>query len=67
MWVKKVSGPDDKLQKIICVSETKAAKEQAIISKKEQRFVTDLERLRASVEKGTIKKANTLSMKELAV
>ena len=60
VWVKKVSGPDDKLQKIICVSETKAAKEQAIISKKEQRFVTDLERLRASVEKGTIKKANTV-------
>jgi len=42
------------------VSESKAAKEEAIISKKEQRLVADLERLRSSVEKGTIKKVSTV-------
>ena len=60
VWVKMVSPSKGTGQKIICVSETRAAKEEAIVSKKEQRLVSDLERLRCSTEKGTIKKINTV-------
>jgi transposase len=60
VWIKAVEATDKATQKIICVSETKAAKEEAMVSKKEQRLVSDLERLRCSVEKGSIKKAQTI-------
>lgn len=56
VWVKKVPAPVKGCSKIICVSETKAAKEEAMVTNKEQRLVTDLESLRSAVEKGTVKK-----------
>jgi len=60
VWIKAVTAPDLVGQKIICVSETRAAKEEAMVSKKEQRLVSDLERLRCSVEKGSIKKTKII-------
>ena len=60
LWVKKVDISNDSGSKIICVSHTRAAKEQAIVSKKEQRLVTDLEGLSRSIEKGNIKKTETV-------
>lgn len=60
VWVKKVLSQHDNCSKIICVSESRAAKEEAMVTKKEQRLVSDLERLRASIEKGTVKKTETV-------
>jgi transposase len=57
VWVKKVNAPNEGCSKIICVSETRAAKEESMVTKKEQRLVTDLESLRCTVEKGAVKKA----------
>ena len=55
VWVKKVTASLEGCSKIICVSQTRAAKEEAMVTKKEGRLVTDLEKLRCSVEKGTTK------------
>jgi transposase len=60
VWVKKVENLEDPGSKIICISHTRAAKEEAMISKKEQRMLTDLESLSRSIEKGTIKKTETV-------
>jgi transposase len=60
VWVKKVLSPLEGCSKIICVSETRAAKEEAMVTKKEERLVADLERLRCSIEKGSIKKTEVV-------
>jgi transposase len=54
VWAKSVALEQRYGSKIICISEARKAKEKAIIGKKEQRFVADIERLRSSIEKGTI-------------
>jgi transposase len=60
VWVKKVSTPLEGCSKIICVSETRAAKEEAMVTKKEERLVSDLEKLRCSIEQGSVKKADVV-------
>jgi transposase len=60
VWVKKVLTSLEGCSKIICISETKAAKEEAMVTKKEERLVSDLERLRGSIEKGTVKKSEAV-------
>lgn len=56
VWVKKVLAPLKGCSKIICVSETKAAKEKAMVTKREERLISDLERLRSSIKKESVKK-----------
>jgi len=55
VWAKSVDAGARGGSKIICISEAKKAKEEAMVTQKEQRFVTDIGRLCSSVEKGNIK------------
>jgi transposase len=62
VYVKKVSGTG-KTCKVLCVSEGKAKTEQAIQQKKEQKLIDDLERLRSSIERGTLYQPKAVSAK----
>ena len=61
VWLKKVSCPEDpSLVRALVLSESRKLKEKAMDTLKETRYLGALERLRASVRKGTISQAETL-------
>ncbi|MCP4338843.1 MAG: IS1634 family transposase, partial [Desulfobulbaceae bacterium] len=55
VWVKKVITDDSKVCRVLCLSEGKQSKEQAIADRWVNRAITDLEKLRTSIAKGSIK------------
>ncbi len=55
VWIRKVAGPDDETARVLCLSEGRKAKEEAIANRWEERARDDLKRLQNSIRKGTIK------------
>ena len=55
VYVKKLDSQDEKTCKILCLSDGKARKENAIAVKKDKRYLTDIEKLNLSIHKGSIK------------
>jgi len=54
---------DAKTCRVLCISEGKAKKERAIAERKKDTFTDDIERLRQSIQKGTIKKPDKIQNK----
>jgi len=62
--VKKITDPDDdENQLVLCRSAQRRLKEEAMISKAEERFLADAGALRARIEKGRLKNASTIERK----
>ena len=55
VWIRKVSGSDEKTCRVLCMSEGRKAKEKAIADRWEDRAEEDLKRFQSSIAKGTIK------------
>ena len=56
VYVKKLNGEDgEELSRVLCISEGKARKQDAIVGKKELCFLDDISKLNASIQKGSIK------------
>jgi transposase len=55
VWVKKVTTDDPNVCRVLCLSEGRQSKEQAIADRWVKRAITDLEKLRTSIAKGSIK------------
>lgn len=55
VWIKKVSTDDPNICRVLCLSEGKRSKEQAIADRWVKRAAADLDKLRASIAKGSIK------------
>jgi len=68
VYVKKIETEDNKTCRVLCFSEGKARKENAIVNKKENRFIAEINRLSLCIQKGHIKnidKINTRLGKKL--
>ncbi len=55
VWVKKMTTDDPNINRVLCLSEGRQSKEQAIADRWVKRAITDLEKLRTSIAKGSIK------------
>lgn len=55
VWIQKTSDSDDESCRVLCVSEGRKAKEKAIVNRWVKRATDDLQRLRTSIHKGSIK------------
>ena len=55
VWVKKVTTDDPGICRVLCLSEGKQSKEQAIADRWVKRATDDLQKLRSSIAKGSIK------------
>jgi transposase len=55
VWVKKVTTDDSTICRILCFSQGRQSKEQAIADRWVKRATCDLEKLRISIQKGAIK------------
>ncbi|MEA1928429.1 MAG: IS1634 family transposase [Candidatus Auribacterota bacterium] len=55
VWVYKVEGPDEDTVRVLCVSEGRKLKENAIARRWEGRAIEDLNKLQKSVERGYVK------------
>ena len=60
VYVKKIESDDEYTCKILCLSDGKAHKENAIIAKKDNRYIADMEKLSQSIKKGSIKKLDKI-------
>lgn len=63
VYVKRMDGDDAKTCKVLCLSDGKANKQSAIISKKDQRFFDDIAKLDRSIKKGAIKNIAKIEVK----
>lgn len=54
VYIKKIEN-DEMTCRVLCLSEGRERKEQAIDTKKEERFLCDISKLKKSIEKGNIK------------
>jgi transposase len=62
VYVKRLDMIEDTgICKVLCISEGKARKEQAIDNKRNQRFLDDIEKLTRSIQKGTVKKLDIIN------
>jgi len=55
VYVKKIEQDDEDICRVLCLSDGKARKENAIISRKDTRYLADVEKLSQSIQKGSIK------------
>ena len=62
VYVKKISQ-DGEMCKVLCLSDGKAHKENAIATKKDSRYLADVERLNRSIQKGSIKNIDKIETK----
>jgi len=62
VYVRKESQGDNRCH-VLCISEGKARKEQAICGKKDKVFLQDIDKFRGSIQRGTIKKPGTIANK----
>lgn len=60
VYIKKIEN-DELTCRVLCLSEGRERKERAIDTKKEERFLADIEKLQASIEKGNIKNVSKIS------
>jgi len=63
VYVKKIGQDGDDTCKVLCLSDGKAHKEDAIASKKDSRYLTDVEKLSKSIQKGNIKNITKIEAK----
>jgi transposase len=63
VYILKAPVSDDSIARVLCISEGKARKEEAIAAKKSNPFLTDIENLRKSIQKGTIKNPEKIANK----
>ena len=63
VYVKKINSGEKNTCKILCVSDGRAHKENAITARKDARYTTDVESLSRSIQKGSIKKINKIEEK----
>ena len=63
VYVKKIGQDGDATCKVLCLSDGKAHKEDAIASKKDKRYLTDVEALSRSIQKGNIKNIDKIKAK----
>jgi len=63
VYVKKIGKNGDAECKVLCLSDGKAHKEDAIASKKDSRYLADVERLSRSIQKGNIKNISKIEAK----
>lgn len=54
VYIKKIDHSEE-ICRVLCISEGRERKEIAIDEKKEERFLTDISKIKASIDKGTIK------------
>jgi transposase len=62
VYVKKVEHTKDTI-KVLCLSEGKARKENAIVSKRDSYYLTDIDKLTRSIQKGSIKRKEKIENK----
>lgn len=65
VYVKKIDNEDEDehICKVLCLSDGKAHKENAIVAKKDSRYLTDVEKLSQSIQKGSIKNIKKIEAK----
>ena len=63
VYVKKIEQNEGNTSKVLCLSDGKARKENAIIAKKDTHYITDLEKLSQSIQKGSIKNLSKIEAK----
>jgi transposase len=63
VYVKKISHDGGNTCKVLCLSDGKARKENAIAAKKDTRYLSDVEKLSLSIQKGSIKKIDKIEAK----
>ena len=63
VYVKKIGQDGDATCKVLCLSDGKAHKEDAIASKKVSRYLSDVEGLSRSIQKGNIKNIDKIEAK----
>ena len=63
VYVKKIVQDGDDTCKVLCLSDGKAHKEDAIASKKDSRYLTSVEGLSRSIQKGNIKNIDKIEAK----
>ena len=60
VYVKKIEQDGEATCKVLCFSEGKSHKENAIAAKRDSRYLADLEKLTKSIQKGSIKKIDKI-------
>ena len=60
VYVKKISRDEEDICRILCLSDGKSHKENAIAAKKETCYLADAEKLSRSIQKGSIKKIDKI-------
>lgn len=63
VYVKKIDSADEGVCRVLCLSEGKAHKENAIVAKKDSRYIADVENLSRSIQKGSIKVIDKIEAK----
>jgi hypothetical protein len=63
VYVKKIGQAGDAACVVLCLSDGKAHKEDAIASKKDSRYLSDIEGLSRSIQKGNIKNIDKIEAK----
>ena len=63
VYVKKISRDGESTCKVLCLSDGKAHKENAIATKKDSRYLADIEKLSRSIQKGSIKNIEKIEAK----
>ncbi|MDR1560511.1 MAG: transposase, partial [Clostridiales bacterium] len=63
VYVKKISQGYEGTCKVLCLSDGKAHKENAIASRKDARYAADVEKLSKSIQKGSIKNVDKIEAK----
>ena len=59
VYIKKIDHSEDTCR-VLCLSEGRERKETAIDTKKEERFLTDISKIKTSIDKGNIKEAGVV-------
>jgi transposase len=63
VYVKKIEPEGENTCKVLCLSDGKAHKENAIASRKDARYIADVENLSQSIQKGNIKNIDKIEAK----
>jgi transposase len=63
VYVKKIEPSGENICKILCLSDGKSHKENAIAAKKDMRYLVDIENLNRSIQKGSIKNIEKIEAK----
>ena len=63
VYVKKIEEDGENVCRVLCLSDGKARKENAIVAKKDAHYLADVEKLSLSIQKGSIKNIDKIEAK----